>query len=30
MLRIFEIADACLKRRQLDLTAGIVIPDTAL
>lgn len=30
MLRVFEIADACLKRRQLDLSAGVVIPETAL
>jgi magnesium transporter len=30
MMRIFEIADACLKRRQLDLTPPIAIPETAL
>ena len=30
MLRVFEIADACLKRRQLDLAPSLTIPDTAL
>ena len=30
MLRVFEIADACLKRRQLDLAAASTIPESAL
>lgn len=30
MLRVFEIADACLRRRQIDLAPGLAIPDTAL
>lgn len=30
MLRVFEIADACLKRRQLELAAPIAIPAAAL
>mgnify|MGYP000984473587 FL=1 len=30
MLRVFEIADACLKRRQLELAAPVVVPETSL
>lgn len=30
MLRVFEIADACLKRRQLDLAAAAAIPESVL
>lgn len=30
MLRVFEIADACLRRRQLDLAQTAAIPENAL
>ncbi|MFO1235554.1 MAG: magnesium/cobalt transporter CorA [Alphaproteobacteria bacterium] len=30
MLRVFEIADACLKRRQLELAAPVAVPESAL
>lgn len=30
MLRIFEIADACLRRRQLEISSSYAIPETAL
>ncbi len=30
MLRVFEIADACLKRRPLVLAAPVVVPETSL
>jgi magnesium transporter len=30
MLRVFEIADTCLKRRQLDLAGSLSIPESAL